>query len=254
MKKTIISSLAVLLILVSMAAIFYACENQSEPIASNDIDYLQLSPKADLSHIASFCKEDVAIMEKAFIRLGLDKYSPEEAFKTSKNVNMSEDIYNFYYNLYFKNKGIKANRVRRKTNGERADSSKNVQYVVCDILNSLGVKTSVEKITDWCSGNGYYAPGQGIPAYFLQDIFEHYFYNSSSLSGLNNGDYQSGSTVYTVVVKDSNSPYGQICRVQKVFGYGDNAVYICADPMKNEAEKRFYTSEITCVWGVANPR
>lgn len=167
---------------------------------------------------------------------------------------MSEDIYNFYYNLYFKNKGIKANRVRRKTNGERADSSKNVQYVVCDILNSLGVKTSVEKITDWCSGNGYYAPGQGIPAYFLQDIFEHYFYNSSSLSGLNNGDYQSGSTVYTVVVKDSNSPYGQICRVQKVFGYGDNAVYICADPMKNEAEKRFYTSEITCVWGVANPR
>ena len=69
MKKTIISSLAVLLILVSMAAIFYACENQSEPIASNDIDYLQLSPKADLSHIASFCKEDVAIMEKAFTRL-----------------------------------------------------------------------------------------------------------------------------------------------------------------------------------------
>lgn len=261
MNKTIGKLMFVLAVSLSMAGFFYACGNESsdEPVNENNADYLQLSKKADLSRIAAFSKSDIAVLEKAFYRLGLDNKTPEEAFASMslKNANMSEDLYEFYYGLYFTK--YRANRVRMKVAGEgRGDQSKVVQYVVHDILEGLGTNMSVDDISAWCSNSGYYVSGVGVPSCYLEDIFEHYFYYSFTDSSLSSGDYQSGGLKYMVSAKVSGASYGgkdigEIAILKMVIGEGVNKVYVCEDPLTGR-EKYYYGYQELNIYSVAGSR
>lgn len=261
MNKTVGKLMLVLVVSLSMAGFFYACGNESsdEPVNENNADYLQLSKKADLSRIAAFSKSDIAVMEKAFYRLGLDNKTPEEAFASIslKNANMSEDIYEFYYGLYFSK--YRANRVRMKVAGEgRGDQSKAVQYAVHDILEALGTNMSVDDISAWCSNSGYYVSGVGTPACYLKDIFEHYFYYSFTYKSLSSGTYNDGGTRYVVSAKAPGVSYegkdvGEVAVLQYIIGEGENKVYVCEDPVSGK-QKLFYGYQDLNIYSVAGSR
>ena len=239
----------------SITGFFYACGDENEMMEADGIEYLALSPRADLSKIGLFNKQDLAIMEKAFVRLGLDRMSPEEAFAVSKNPNMSQEIYDFYYNLYFRNNGIRSNRVRVKTKGEGKDEPKTLMYAIQDILDSFGVKITEGEITSWATKKGYYYPGQGVPQEHMKAVLENYFYYVMDMPGNLTGGAQlkQDGISYIAVVKKPGESFERIYNIENVIGNGSNTVYICKNPLDNR-ENDLTTNEVVSVYGVASAR
>lgn len=165
----------------TMICLLFACEQNepAQPTTKEDPNFIQLSPKADLNDLSSLTTADRKLLTIAFYRLELDKLGENEKFKikSGKEVNISEDIYNFFFRLHSAN--FNKNRTRKKTNGEATtkapDSTKCVPYIVHDVLKAFGTEISVDEISNWCYENGYYDPAKGTQGQYIPTILNHYF-------------------------------------------------------------------------------
>ena len=223
------TSLFVLLTIAAMAGIFFACEkNEPEAFVSNEnSEFLQLSPNANLDDFTTLTENDRNVLREACIRLKINELAPNEKFKikSGKEVNISEDIYNYFYYAHIAN--FKDSRKRRKVNGEGAipDSIKCAQFVIHDILYDFGKNISVDDITKWCYSNGLFDPTNGTPSYKLPYILEHYFKSPKqcNISSLPQLYTRSGAASYIVTFKQDalttdGRPTGHVARLDLYTG------------------------------------
>lgn len=251
MNKQFKISLLVLLTIFAFAGFFFACE-QNEPesdFTNENPEFLQLSQNANLNDLSSLTKKDRQTLQSAFYRLKLDELGENEKFtiKSGKEVNISEAIYNFFYRTHSANFIHKRNR--KKTNGEtaKADSTKCVPYVVHDVLKGFGIDASVNDISNWCYGQGYYNPQTGTQGKYLQDIFEHYFSHVEKLrfEGRPQDYIRETGTSYVAVIT-SGQYKGHVVMIEFIF---DGKIYGSNSQANGDAYKVDFT-EIGCVYEI----
>lgn len=229
MNNFIKTSLLALITIAALAGFLFACE-KTEPescVSDESAEFLQLSPEANLHDFTTLTEKDRLILKEACKRLRLNDLAPNEKFKikSGKEISISEDIFDYFYNAHAAN--FKGNRKRKKEAGESLipDSIKCSQFVIHDILAGFGKNVPVDDITNWCYINGYFDPVNGTPNYMLPYILEHYFKSPKecSASSLPQFYTRSGAESYIVVFKENTltsdgQPTGHVARLDLYTG------------------------------------